>query len=242
MKDTVIYSFFLPTHVLFQNRPRLSEGSDTCIHFSCCFQQKHLSYNHGNRVLSHEVVYNERETIIKMIFLKKKVWSAYLIGFAGELAATKLTLDLALGAVVLQVVGQVAARQLDWAAIGAGYHIEGAGGEVALRDTKQVIRITPHAGCSSGGRRHVSEGMASYLQLLHLASPATALLAVDASDGQSQDLLLQLWVWVDLNRKARGGWCSRSQDVSPLVKCMWLWQVFATFVSFVITLRVGNMG
>lgn len=74
MKDTVIYSFFLPTHVLFQNRPRLSEGSDTCIHFSsCCFQQKHLSYNHGNHVLSHEVVYNERETIIKMIFLKKGV-------------------------------------------------------------------------------------------------------------------------------------------------------------------------
>lgn len=154
-------------------------------------------------MLSHEVVYNERETIIKMIFFKKKVWSAYLIGFAGELAATKLTLDLALGAVVLQVVGQVAARQLDWAAIGAGYHIEGAGGEVALRDTQQVIRITPHAGCSSGGRRHVSEGMASYLQLLHLASPATALLAVDASDGQSQDLLLQLWVWVDLNKKSR---------------------------------------
>lgn len=158
------------------------------------------------------------------------MWGAYLIGFAGELAATKLTLDLALGAVVLQVVGQVAARQLDWAAIGAGYHIEGAGGEVALRDTQRVIRITPHAGCSSGGRRHVSEGMASYLQLLHLASPATALLAVDASDGQSQDLLLQLWVWVDLNRKAGGGWCSRSQDVSPLVKCMWLWQVSFCYI------------
>lgn len=34
---------------------------------------------------------------------------------------------------MLQVVGQVAARQLDGAAIGAGNHVEGAGGEVALR-------------------------------------------------------------------------------------------------------------
>ncbi len=60
----------------------------------------------------------------------------YLVGFTGELAATELALDLALGAVVLQVVGQVAARQLDGAAIGAGYHIEGAGGEVALREAQ----------------------------------------------------------------------------------------------------------
>jgi len=37
---------------------------------------------------------------------------------------------------VLQVVGQVAARQLDGAAVGAGYHIEGAGGEVVLRETQ----------------------------------------------------------------------------------------------------------
>lgn len=58
---------------------------------------------------------------------------AYLVGFAGELAATELTLDLALGAVVLQVVGQVAARQLDGAAIGARDYVEGAGGEVALK-------------------------------------------------------------------------------------------------------------
>lgn len=61
--------------------------------------------------------------------------AVYLIGFTSELTATKLTLDLALGAVVLQVVGQVAARQLNGAPIGAGYHIEGAGGEVALRET-----------------------------------------------------------------------------------------------------------
>lgn len=60
----------------------------------------------------------------------------YLVGLTGELTATKLAFDLALGAVVLQVVRQVAARQLDGATIGAGYHIEGAGGEVALRETQ----------------------------------------------------------------------------------------------------------
>lgn len=62
-----------------------------------------------------------------------KRFEAYLVGFAGELAATELALDLALGAVVLQVVGQVAARQLDGAAIGARDYVEGAGGEVALK-------------------------------------------------------------------------------------------------------------
>lgn len=60
------------------------------------------------------------------------VWF-YLVGFTRELTAAELTLDLALGAIVLQVVRQVAARQLDRAAIRAGYHIESAGGEVSLR-------------------------------------------------------------------------------------------------------------
>lgn len=60
----------------------------------------------------------------------------YLIGLPGELAPAELALDLALGAVVLQVVGQVTARQLDGAAVGAGDHIEGAGGEVTLRETE----------------------------------------------------------------------------------------------------------
>lgn len=74
--------------------------------------------------------------------MKNKNWFItgvcfYLIGFTGELAATELTLHLALGAVVLQVVRQVTARQLDGAAIGAGNHIEGAGGEVALREKQQ---------------------------------------------------------------------------------------------------------
>lgn len=63
----------------------------------------------------------------------EKRFGVYLVGFTGELAATELALDLALGAVVLQVVGQVAARQLDGAAVGARYYVEGAGGEVALR-------------------------------------------------------------------------------------------------------------
>lgn len=56
----------------------------------------------------------------------------YLVGFARELAAAELALDLSLGAVVLQVVGQVAACQFDRAAVGAGDDVEGAGGEVAL--------------------------------------------------------------------------------------------------------------
>lgn len=64
---------------------------------------------------------------------KKQKSSVYFVGLAGELAAAKLALDLALGAVVLQVVGQVAARQLDGAAVGTRDHVEGAGGEVALR-------------------------------------------------------------------------------------------------------------
>lgn len=148
---------------------------------------------------------------------------------------------------MLQVVGQVAARQLDRAAIGTGYHIEGAGGEVALREKqRQTGNVSsdshththPHVGPSArplpennkgggeAGGQQVSgrdrkgsrdekikndggekyEGntrediKASHLQLLHLAGPAAALLTVDAADGQRQDLLLQLWVWVDLKK------------------------------------------
>lgn len=43
----------------------------------------------------------------------------------------------------------------------------------------------------------------AHLQLFHLAGPAAALLTVDATDGQRQDLLLQLWVRVDLKKKSR---------------------------------------
>lgn len=72
---------------------------------------------------------------------KRFAVGVYLVGFTGELAATELALDFALGAVVLQVVGQVAARQLDGAAVGAGDHIEGAGGEVSLRGTKTNTQV-----------------------------------------------------------------------------------------------------
>lgn len=44
---------------------------------------------------------------------------------------------------------------------------------------------------------------APHLQLLHLARPATAFLTVDAADWQCQDLLLQLWVRVDLKKENR---------------------------------------
>lgn len=123
----------------------------------------------SHAVLGQQTTHHPRPTFILAVnTLLRTHTLVVLIGFTSELAATKLALDLALGAVVLQVVGQVAACQLDGATIGARYHIEGAGGEVAL-------------------------------QLLHLAGPAAALLAVDAADGQRQDLLLQLWVWVDLS-------------------------------------------
>lgn len=65
--------------------------------------------------------------------------SAYLVGLPCELAAAELALDLAFGAVVLQVLGQVAARQLDGTAVGAGDHVEGAGGEVALEKMRKRL-------------------------------------------------------------------------------------------------------
>lgn len=48
------------------------------------------------------------------------------------------------------------------------------------------------------GEREREARASSHLQLLHLSGPAAALLAVDAADGQRQDLLLQLRVRVDL--------------------------------------------
>lgn len=78
-----------------------------------------------------------------LINLKWQMQRMYLVGLSCELAAAELALDLAFGAVVLQVLGQVAARQLDGTAVGAGDHVEGAGGEVALEKrlivTKTVI-------------------------------------------------------------------------------------------------------
>lgn len=122
----------------------------------------------GHAMLRQQTTHHPRSALVLTVnTLLRTHTLVVLVGFTGELAATELALDFALGAVVLQVVRQVAARQLDGAAVGAGDHIEGAGGEVSL-------------------------------QLLHLAGPAAALLTVDAADGQRQDLLLQLWVRVDL--------------------------------------------
>lgn len=64
--------------------------------------------------------------------------------------------------------------------------------------------MLPNKQWGEGGRQVGEETTASHLQLLHLAGPAAALLAVDAADGQSQDLLLQLWVRVDLKKKGQG--------------------------------------
>lgn len=77
-------------------------------------------------------------------FLSRRCRLVYLVGFARELAAAELALDLPLGAVVLQVVGQVAARQLDGAAVGAGDDVEGAGGEVALGERRQGGEDSEH--------------------------------------------------------------------------------------------------
>lgn len=132
MKDPVKASFLLPTHVLFQNRPTLSEGSETrALVFPAAF---HKDVFH----IGMEMMWRDScclRQVLAELYLNKNL-VVYLVSFTGELAATKLALDLALGAVMLQVVGQVAARQLDGAAIGAGYHIEGAGGEVALREAQ----------------------------------------------------------------------------------------------------------
>lgn len=66
--------------------------------------------------------------------------------------------------------------------------------------TQQVLDQA-RRGCKEGGdaaEKGGQGGRSAHLQLLHLARPAAALLAVDAADGQRQDLLLQLRVRVDL--------------------------------------------
>ncbi len=60
------------------------------------------------------------------------IWPQYLMGLSCELAPAELALDVAFGTVMLQMLGQVFAGQLDGAAVGTGDHIEGAGWEVAL--------------------------------------------------------------------------------------------------------------
>ena len=66
------------------------------------------------------------------LFLYPQPSPTHLKGLPTEVTATKLALEAPLGAVVLQVCGQVAAAQLGGAAIGAGDDIEAAGVQVAL--------------------------------------------------------------------------------------------------------------
>lgn len=66
--------------------------------------------------------------------------SAHLVGLAGEVAAAELAAQPALGAVVLQVGRQVAALQLQAAAVGAGDHVEAAGVEMGLGGAWTGIR------------------------------------------------------------------------------------------------------
>lgn len=59
-----------------------------------------------------------------------------LKGLPAEVTATELALEAPLGAVVLQVCGQIPAAQLGGTAVGAGNHIEAAGIQVALQVPK----------------------------------------------------------------------------------------------------------
>lgn len=107
----------------FCQQPCFKPGVDTQVSvIPEAFLKVRLLYNHSSSQQE-----NERNRFVVV----------YLVGLSGELAATELTLDLTLGAVVLQVVGQVAARQLDGAAVGTRDHVEGAGGEVALGGGRQ---------------------------------------------------------------------------------------------------------
>lgn len=132
MKEPVKASSLLPIHVLFQNRPALSDGSDARALVSPAAFYKDV-FHVGMEILWRHVGLFMPSSHCVAGGGKRRRFGVYLVGFTGELAATKLALDLALGAIVLQVVRQVAARQLDGAAVGARYYIEGAGGEVALK-------------------------------------------------------------------------------------------------------------
>lgn len=146
--------FLLPTHVLFQTDQRALKPVQH-VHQSPLLLLTKTSFIYGWKLRGGTLGCLRQAPAVLQQQEKKKSHEnrcgggVYLVGFTGELAATELALDLALGAVMLQVVGQVAARQLDGAAVGAGYHIEGAGGEVALREARRRrgIRHThPHVG------------------------------------------------------------------------------------------------
>lgn len=84
-----------------------------------------------------------------------------LEGLAGELASAELTLDFALRAVVLQVLGQVATCQLDAAAVRAWDHIKCTGREMAL----QLLHLAGPAAAFLTVDTADSEGQDLLLQL-----------------------------------------------------------------------------
>lgn len=134
IKEPVYASFLLPTHVLFHNRE-----AGTHVFESLLLVSSKLSFIHAWKLrgVTRGCLRQAPAVFQQARKGNESRFVVYLVGFTGELAAAELALDLALGAVVLQVVGQVTARQLDGAAVGAGYHIEGAGGEVALRERQK---------------------------------------------------------------------------------------------------------
>lgn len=87
----------------------------------------------GHAVLGQETPHHPRPAFVLTVNALLGTHALMvLVCLAGELAATKLALDFAFGTVVLQVVGQVAPRQLHGAAVRTRDDVERTGGEVAL--------------------------------------------------------------------------------------------------------------
>lgn len=122
----------------------------------------------------------------------------YLEGLPSEVAGAELALDPALGAAVLDVLGEVTAAQFGAAPVGAGDHIEATGAEMGLEDTGMVMERP------QGTILTVPHPRRSYLEVFDEPAPAAALLAVDAANGQAQHLRLQLGVRVDLEGQQWG--------------------------------------
>lgn len=124
---------------------------------------------------------------------------AHLKGLPSEVTGTELALDPALGAAVLDVLGEVPAAQFGAAPVGAGDHVEATGAKMGLGDTGMVMGRP--WGTTLAPPLHPPR---SYLEVLDEPTPAAALLAVDAADGQAQHLRLQLGVGVDLEGQQWG--------------------------------------
>ena len=97
----------------------------------------------------------QNNNIRSFLWVDPRLQCSYLEGLPRELASAELTLDLAFGAVVLQVLRQVTARQLDGTAVGAGDHVEGAGGEMTLREQNiEQVSASTHAFFRPNTRTH----------------------------------------------------------------------------------------